>query len=110
MLGESLGELEVTVGPNARPVITEIRQRLLEAAGRRQNGDVAGALASIRLAMERMATLAAELDPAEAMLMQLLTDRFSRALGTGDKSIVKEAVNVMRRKAGDPKDDPNTEW
>lgn len=32
-LGESLDELEVTIGPAARPVIAEVRTRLAAAAG-----------------------------------------------------------------------------
>jgi hypothetical protein len=110
ILGESLRELEVTIGPKARPVIAEIRQRLGEAEGRRRDGDAAGAMASIRAAMERMAALAGELDSGEAMLMRMLTDQFSRALLTGDKTTAKGAVKVMRHKAGDPKNDPNSDW
>ncbi len=109
-LGESLGELEVTIGPAARPVIAEVRTRLAEAAARQRNGDMPGALAVIRGAMERLASLTGTLDPAEAMLMRMLTDHFSNALSIGDKTAAKNAVNVMRHKAGDPKDDPNTDW
>ena len=87
-----------------------MRARLADAALLRQTGDIAGALVKIRGAMERMASLAGELDPDEAMLMRMLTDRFSAALSLGDKHTAKEAVNAMRHKAGDPKDDPNVDW
>jgi hypothetical protein len=60
--------------------------------------------------MERLASLAATLDPAEAMLMRLIAEHFSNALSAGDKSAAKDAVNVMRQKAGDPNDDPNRDW
>jgi hypothetical protein len=109
-LGESLGELEVTIGAAARPVIAEVRSRLVEAAARQKNGDTPGAIAIIRSAMERLASLAGTLDPAEAMLMRMLSERFSNALSIGDKDAAKNAVKVMRHKAGDPKDDPNTDW
>ena len=109
-LGQSLGELEVTIGPQARPVIAELRTRLAEAAARQRNGDTKGAVAIIRSAMERLASLASTLDPAEAMLMRMISEHFSNALRVGDKHAAKNAVNVMRHKAGDPKDEPDSEW
>jgi hypothetical protein len=109
-LGESLRELEVTVGPNARPVIAEVRAKLAEAAASRGKGDMAAAIDSIRTAMGRLAALASELDPGEGYLMRMIADRFSQALNFGDKGTTKETVNFMRHKAGDPKDDPDTEW
>ena len=109
-LGESLRELEVTVGPNARPVIAEVRAKLAEAAASRGKGDMAAAIDSIRTAMGRLAALASELDPGEGYLMRMIADRFNQALNFGDKGTAKETVNFMRHKAGDPKDDPDTEW
>ena len=109
-LGESLGELEITIGPVARPVIAEVRTRLAQAAGRQKNGDIAGAIAIIRGAMERLASLAGTLDPAEAVLMRMLSEHFTNALSIGDKNAAKDTVNLMRHKAGDPKDEPNTDW
>jgi hypothetical protein len=109
-LGESLRELEVTVGPNARPVIAEVRAKLAEAAASRGKGDMAAAIDSIRTAMARLAALASELDPGEGYLMRMIADRFSQALNFGDKGTAKETLDLMRHKAGDPKDDPDSEW
>ena len=109
-LGEGLGELEVTIGPAARPLIAELRTRLAEAAARGQNGDPAGAVDIIRNAMERLALLAGTLDPAEAMLMRMMSEHFNNALRIGDKDAARNAVNTMRHKAGDPKDDPDSDW
>ncbi len=109
-LSESLAELEVTVGPCARPAIAEIRTRLVEAAGRKSSGDTPGALETIRAAMDRLASLAGTLDPMEAALMKSLSDRFTTALRLGDKSAAKSAINTMRHKAGDPSDEPNSDW
>lgn len=109
-LGESLRELEVTVGPKARPVIAEVRTRLTEAAASRGKGDMTAAIAAIRMAMERLAALASQVDAHEGQLMRLIAERFSQALSFGDKGTAKVAVNFMRRKAGDPKDEPETEW
>ena len=109
-LGESLRELEVTVGPNARPVIAEVRARLTEAAALRTKGDMGAAISAIRIAMDRLAALASEMDPGEGHLMRMIADRFGKALNLGDKGTAKETVNFMRHKAGDPKDEPETEW
>jgi hypothetical protein len=109
-LADSLGELEVTIGPSARPAVAEVRKRLAEAAACRENGDTPGAITLIRSAMERLVSLAGTLDPAEAMMMRMVSEHFSQALSTGDKSNAKAAVNVMRHKAGDSNDDPNTDW
>ena len=109
-LGDSLAELEVTIGAKARPVIAEVRTRLAEAAVLRKNGDMPAAIAAIRSAMERLALLAGELDPGEGALMRAIAERFSAALNFGDKYTAKDAVNFMRHRAGDPKDDPNSDW
>jgi hypothetical protein len=109
-LADSLRELEITVGPAARPVIAEVRERLAEASARRAAGDMPAALERIRSAMERMSMLAGMVDPSEAMLMRLLTDHFTNALKSGDKNAAKTAVNTMRHKAGDPKNDPDADW
>jgi hypothetical protein len=104
-LGESLRELEVTVGPKARPVIAEVRARLRESASQREGGDLPAALATIRLAMQRLAALGGELDAEEGALMRLIAERFTQALNFGDKGAAKDVVNFMRHKAGDPKDE-----
>jgi hypothetical protein len=54
---ERLGELEIVIGPQARPVVAEVRNRLRQAAAARERGDVAGALATIGEAMDRLAAL-----------------------------------------------------
>jgi hypothetical protein len=109
-LADALRELEVTIGPQARPVIAAVRARLGEAAGLREQGNLPAAIAAIRDAMERLAALGSELDPAEGMLMRMIADRLAQALNTGDKGAAKESVNLMRHRAGDPKDDPDHDW
>jgi hypothetical protein len=109
-LGESLRELELVVGPKARPFIAGLRESLAEAAARRQAGDPSGALRLIGQAMERLSALGSEIDSEEGAMMRLLADRFAHALRAGDKSSAKEAVKIMRHKAGDPKDEPNSGW
>jgi hypothetical protein len=106
---ERLGELEIVIGPQARPVVAEVRNRLRQAAAARERGDVAGALATIGEAMDRLATLAAGMDGEEGMLMRAISASFAQALGAGDKGGVKRALETMRTRAGDTKkEDP--EW
>jgi hypothetical protein len=109
-LAEGLRELEVTIGPQARPVIAAVRQRLDEAAAYRAKGNVPAAFQAIREAMARLAALAGKLDPAEGMLMNTVAERFATALNLGDTGVAKEAVNFIRHRAGDPKDDPHSDW
>jgi hypothetical protein len=109
-LPEALRELEATFGVKARPLIAEVQTRLREAAVMRTKGDLPGAIATIRNAMDRLSSLAAELDPDEGVMMKLIAERFTAALNLGDKGTAKETVNFMRHRAGDPEDDPNRDW
>jgi hypothetical protein len=109
-LAQGLRELELTIGPRARPLLSELRSRLDEAAALSEAGDEAGAIASIRRAMEPLTALAQEVDPAEGILMRAIAERFAAALSRGDKSATRESVNFMRRRAGDTKDDPDRNW
>jgi len=109
-LADNLGELEITVGERARPVVAEVRERLRAAAACRARGDLAGSLAALRAAMERLAAMGSELDPEEGALMRMVAQRFVASLGQGDKGSVKAAVNLMRHKAGDPEDEDNSQW
>jgi len=109
-LADGLRELELVIGEKARPVVAGLRAELGEAIASRERGDIADALDKIRRAMERLATLAGELDPAEGMMMREIARVFIASLGSGEKNRAKESVNVMRRKAGDSKDEDRTDW
>ncbi len=109
-LTENLRELEVVIGEKARPVVAEVRAGLADALASRERGDIAEALVAIRRAMERLAGLASELDPNEGLLMKTIAARFTDALNVGRKGAAKEAVNLMRHKAGDTKDEPDKDW
>ena len=109
-LADGLRELEVVIGPNARPVVAQVRAELQEAVASRQRGDMAGTLEKIQRAMERLANLGAELDPAEGAMMREISRIFMQSLNFGEKGAAKDVVNLMRHKAGDPKDDDHTDW
>ena len=109
-LAQNLGELEVVIGERARPTIAEVRAGLGAAIACRERGDMPGAIAAIRAAMERLAALGSVLDPEEGAMMRFIAERFAQALGAGNKGDAKTVVNVMRRKAGDDKDDDQSDW
>lgn len=109
-LADTLGELEIVIGDKARPVVAELRTSLVEAAACREKGDMPAAVDIIHRAMDRLAELAVQLDPTEGMVMRLIADRFTRALTADDKGTVKDAVNLMRNRAGGTKDDDKLDW
>jgi hypothetical protein len=109
-LAQNLGELEVVIGERARPAIAGAREGLRDALACRERGDMPGSIAAIRVAMERLAALASSLDPQEGALMRLIAERFTAALGAGQKGDAKESVDLMRRKAGDTKNDDSKDW
>jgi len=109
-LADNLRELEVVIGEKARPVVAQVREELKEAIASRERGDMPGALEKIRRAMERLASLGGELDPAEGAMMREIARIFMQSLSFGAKGATKEVVKVMRHKAGDPKDDDRTDW
>lgn len=109
-LAQNLGELEIVIGERARPAIAGVREGLRDALACRQRGDMPGSIAAIRIAMERLANLGSTLDPEEGAMMRVIAERFTVALGAGHKGDAKAVVDVMRRKAGDTKDDDKKDW
>ncbi len=109
-LAANLRELEVVIGERARPVVAQVRAELHEATASSERGDTGAALDQIRHAMDRLAALGSELDPAEGAMMREIARVFMQSLSLGEKGAARDVVNVMRRKAGDSKDDDRTDW
>jgi len=109
-LAQNLGELEIVIGERARPAVAEVREKLREVIACRARGDMPAAIIAIRTAMERLAALGSVLDPQEGAMMRFIADRFTQALGAGEKGDAKTVVDVMRRKAGDTSDDDKKDW
>jgi len=95
-----LRELELVLGKEVGPVIAEVRSTLIAAMAARDRGDVPGAIAQIGQGMDRLASLADRLDPAEAMLMRALAQTFRAALLRGDEAAVKQSTAAMFEKSG----------
>ena len=99
----------IGAGETESRVIAGVREGLRDALACRERGDMPGSIAAIRLAMERLAALGSTLDPEEGAVMRIIAERFTAALGAGQKGDAKTTVDVMRRKAGDTKDD-DKDW
>ncbi len=97
---ERLGDLEVVIGPHARPVVAAVRALLRQAMAARDRGDMPAVAARIGEAMDKLSALADELDPAEATLMRALARNFRGALLRGDTVQAKQNAAVMFEKSG----------
>ncbi len=95
-----LGELEVVLGAHVAPTVSAVRAGLMSALAARDRGDAPGAIQQISQAMDRLAVLADQLDPAEALLMRALVHRFRTALLRGDEDQIKQSTTTMFRKSG----------
>jgi hypothetical protein len=97
---DRLSELEVVLGDPARAALPRVREHLVAAMAARDRGDPPAAVALIGRAMEELAGLADRLDPAEALLMRALAQRFRAALVRGDEATAKEAAELMLDQSG----------
>ncbi len=95
-----LGELEVVLGPHARPHVERIRAALIAAMAARDRGDEAGAVREIGAAMECLASLAETLDLGEAAAMRQLAATVGRALLRGDSAEARRAAEVIFARSG----------
>ena len=95
-----LSELEVVFGPKAKPVIGAVRTGLIEALAARDRGDGETAVARIGQAMDRLAGLANDLDPAEGMLMRVVAEQFRAALLRRDTAEARQTADVMFERSG----------
>ncbi|MFI5397878.1 MAG: hypothetical protein ACHQ9S_20260 [Candidatus Binatia bacterium] len=95
-----LGDLEAVLGKQVAPTLAAVRATLATAMAARDRGDIPAAIGQIGQAMDRLAALADQLDPAEALLMRALASTFRAALLRGDESQVKESTAAMFQKSG----------
>jgi len=95
-----LSELEAVLGEPARVALPRVRKYLVAAMAARDRGDPPAAVGLIGQAMEELAGLADRLDPAEALLMRALAQRFRTALVRGDDATAKEAADLMLDQSG----------
>lgn len=95
-----LDELKTVLGPAAAPGVDEVKHLLREGLAARTRGNPASAVAQISQAMERLAALASQADPAEGAAMRGMAARFQQALGRGALGEAKEAADLMRARSG----------
>jgi len=95
-----MGELKVILGAAAAPGVERVERLLREGLAARERGDVAAGVASIAEAMDLLAQLASQADPAEGALMRAVAEQFRRALSRGALGDAKEKAEVMRARSG----------
>src|SRR5262249_61799272 len=82
-LVQRLADIELVLGNGAAPVLAIVRARLIESMAARDRGDIPAAVEQIGGAMDQVAVLADQLDPAEAVLMRALAQSVRTALRRG---------------------------
>jgi hypothetical protein len=99
-LVSGLRELEIVLGDVGRATLPAVRASLTAAMAARDRGDPVAALRAIGTAMTQLASLADRLDPQEAAMMRMVTDRFRSALLRGDLPEAKQDMDVMFTRSG----------
>ena len=99
-LVSGLRELEIVLGEPGRETLPAVRGSLTTAMAARDRGDPVAALRAIGTAMTQLANLADRLDPQEAALMRMVTERFRAALLRGNLPEAKEDMDVMFTRSG----------
>jgi hypothetical protein len=95
-----LDELKVVLGPAVGATLAAVRAWLVQALAARDRGDQPAAVGAIGQAMDRLSSLADDLDPAEAAMMRAVAHGFRAALLRGDLAHAKEAAGMMMQKSG----------
>jgi hypothetical protein len=95
-----LGELEAVFGPSAKETLEAVRASLIAAMAARDRGDAEAATKCIGEGMNRLAGLADQLDPTEAVLMRVLAEQFRAALVRRDTSAAQRTADVMFERSG----------
>ena len=95
-----LPELELVLGPHAKPGLQLVQRLLQEAVAARADGDVPRAVRRIGTAMETLSQLADLLNPQEALMMRMLTAQFRQALLGGDESEAHRVSDLLREQSG----------
>jgi hypothetical protein len=95
-----MGELKLVLGPAAAPGVDRVEQSLRDGLAARERGDVGDAVAKIGHAMDLLAGLASQADPAEGAMMRAVAEHFKQALGRGALGEAQETADVMRARSG----------
>jgi len=95
-----LDELVPVLGPEGARRLGAVRAGLERALALRADGDVPGAAAAIRRAMDELAALAGGLDPAEGAVMRAAVQVFGAALARGEAGEMERTADLMRARSG----------
>jgi hypothetical protein len=99
-LASRMDELKIVLGPAAAPGVEQVALRLREGLAARARGDVGTAMAKLGQAIDLLAGLASQADPAEGAMMRAVAEQFKQALGRGSLGEAKAQAEEMRRRSG----------
>ena len=95
-----MGELKVVLGPRAAPGVDRIETLLREGLAARQRSDPTTAMTKIGQAIDLLAALAGDMDPAEGAMMRAVAQQFKQALSRGSLGEAKNTAELMRDRSG----------
>jgi hypothetical protein len=100
VLASRMDELKVVLGPAAAAGVDRLAETLREGLAARARGDLSAAVARISQAIDLLAGLAGDADPAEAAMMRAVAAQFKQALARGALGAAREQADLMRERSG----------
>jgi hypothetical protein len=100
VLASRMDELKVVLGPAAAAGVDRLAETLREGLAARARGDLSAAVARISQAIDLLAGLAGDADPAEAAMMRAVAAQFKQALARGALGEAREQADLMRERSG----------
>jgi len=100
VLVSRLGELKVVLGPGSADGVDTVERELRAGLVARERGDLGTAVGKIAHAMDILAGLASDADPAEGAMMRAMAEQFKQALARGALGDARQTADVMRERSG----------
>jgi hypothetical protein len=100
VLASRTDELKAVLGPAAAAGVDRLAEMLREGLAARGRGDMSAAVAKISQAIDLLAGLAGDADPAEAAMMRAVAAQFKQALARGALGEAREQAELMRERSG----------
>src|SRR5690348_7210217 len=100
ILASRMDELKAVLGPAAAAGVDKLAETLRQGLAARGRGDVSTAVAKISQAIDLLAGLAGDADPAEAAMMRAVAAQFKQALARGALGEAREQADLMRERSG----------
>ncbi|HJQ84546.1 MAG TPA: hypothetical protein VKA21_10745, partial [Candidatus Binatia bacterium] len=96
VLASRMDELKLVLGPAAAPGVDQLAEALRAGLAARGRGDLGAAMTRIGQAIDLLAGLASQADPAEGAMMRAAAEQFKQALGRGSLGDARAQAERMR--------------